>query len=65
MLTKEGIEALDPQGEPFDPNLHEALSMIENPDLEPNSVMTVIQKGYRLNERLVRPAKVMVSKAPS
>ena len=65
VLTKEGIEALDPQGEPFDPNLHEALSMIENPDLEPNSVMTVIQKGYRLNERLVRPAKVMVSKAPS
>ena len=39
--------------------------MIENPDLEPNSVMTVIQKGYRLNERLVRPAKVMVSKASS
>ena len=45
VLTKEGIEALDPQGEPFDPNLHEALSMIENPDLEPNSVMTVIQKA--------------------
>ena len=65
VLTREGIEALDPEGEPFDPNLHEALSMIENPDLEPNSVMTVIQKGYRLNERLVRPAKVMVSKAPS
>ena len=65
VLTKEGMEALDPLGEPFDPNLHEALSMIENPDLEPNSVMTVIQKGYRLNERLVRPAKVMVSKAPS
>lgn len=65
VLTKEGIEALDPEGEPFDPNLHEALSMIENPDLEPNSVMTVIQKGYRLNERLVRPAKVMVSKALS
>ena len=65
VLTKEGIEALDPLGEPFDPNLHEALSMIENPDLEPNSVMTVIQKGYRLNERLVRPAMVMVSKASS
>ena len=65
VLTREGVEALDPLGEPFDPNLHEALSMIENPDLEPNSVMTVIQKGYRLNERLVRPAKVMVSKAVS
>ena len=65
VLTREGVEALDPLGEPFDPNLHEALSMIENPDLEPNSVMTVIQKGYRLNERLVRPAKVMVSKSTS
>ena len=65
VLTREGVEALDPLGEPFDPNLHEALSMIENPDLEPNSVMTVIQKGYRLNERLVRPAKVMVSKSAS
>jgi molecular chaperone GrpE len=65
VLTREGVEALDPLGEPFDPNLHEALSMIENPDLEPNSVMAVIQKGYRLNERLVRPAKVMVSKSTS
>lgn len=65
VLTREGVEALDPLGEPFDPNLHEALSMIENPDLEPNSVMTVIQKGYRLNDRLVRPAKVMVSKSAS
>jgi molecular chaperone GrpE len=65
VLTREGVEALDPLGEPFDPNLHEALSMIENPDLEPNSVMAVIQKGYRLNERLVRPAKVMVSKSAS
>ena len=65
VLTREGVEALDPLGEPFDPNLHEALSMIENPDVEPNSVMTVIQKGYRLNERLVRPAKVMVSKSAS
>jgi len=65
VLTREGVEVLDPLGEPFDPNLHEALSMIENPDLEPNSVMTVIQKGYRLNERLVRPAKVMVSKSAS
>ena len=65
VLTKEGIEVVDPLGQPFDPNVHEALSMIENPDMEPNSVMAVIQKGYRLHERLVRPAIVMVSKAPA
>ena len=65
VLTKEGIEVVDPLGQPFDPNVHEALSMIENPDMETNSVMAVIQKGYRLHERLVRPARVMVSKAPA
>ena len=65
VLTKEGIEVVDPLGQPFDPNVHEALSMIENPDMEPNSVMAVIQKGYRLHERLVRPAMVMVSKSPA
>jgi len=65
VLEKEGIEVVDPLGQPFDPNVHEALSLIENPDMEPNSVMAVIQKGYRLRERLVRPAMVMVSKAPA
>ena len=64
VLEKEGIVVVDPLGTPFDPNLHEALSLIENPDLEPNSVMAVIQKGYQLHDRLVRPAMVMVSKAP-
>ena len=64
VLEKEGIVVVDPLGTPFDPNLHEALSLIENPDLEPNSVMAVIQKGYQLHERLVRPAMVMVSRAP-
>ena len=64
VLEKEGIVVVDPLGTPFDPILHEALSLIENPDLEPNSVMAVIQKGYQLHERLVRPAMVMVSKAP-
>jgi len=61
-LGKEGVVAVDPQGEPFDPNLHQALSMIENPDVEPNSVVVVVQKGYTLKSRLVRPAMVMVSK---
>ena len=57
------IEAVNPAGEPFDPQLHQAMSMIENPDCEPNTVLNVIQKGYSLNGRLLRPAMVMVSKA--
>ncbi|MEL7044079.1 MAG: nucleotide exchange factor GrpE [Pseudomonadota bacterium] len=62
-LQKFQIEALDPAGEPFDPELHQAMSMVENPDAEPNTVLAVMQKGYTLNGRLVRPAMVMVSKA--
>ena len=61
-LRKFNIESVDPQGEPFDPNLHQAMSMIENNDVEPNSVIAVMQKGYTLNGRLLRPAMVMVSK---
>jgi len=63
VLKKEGLEMVDPAGEPFDPNLHQAMSMVENAEVEPNSVVAVIQKGYTLNGRLVRPAMVMVSKA--
>ncbi|GAB5413137.1 MAG: nucleotide exchange factor GrpE [Congregibacter sp.] len=63
-LKKFQIEAIDPHGEPFDPQLHQAMSMVESPDAEPNTVLTVMQKGYTLNGRLVRPAMVMVSKAP-
>jgi len=64
VLAKESVNVIDPTGEPFDPNLHEAMSMVENPDMEPNSVFAVVQKGYVLNDRLVRPAMVIVSKAP-
>ncbi len=64
-LAKNGIEQLDPLGEPFDPSQSEALAMVENPDAEPNSVMEVMQKGYALNGRLVRAAKVIVAKAPA
>ena len=64
VMGKFKIEVVDPQGEPFDPNLHQAMSMVENPDVEPNSVIAVVQKGYTLHGRLVRPAMVMVSKAP-
>jgi molecular chaperone GrpE len=61
-LAKFKIEAVDPQGEPFDPNLHQAMSMVENNEVEPNTVIAVMQKGYTLNGRLMRPAMVMVSK---
>ncbi|MDO8862592.1 nucleotide exchange factor GrpE [Haliea sp. E1-2-M8] len=64
-LRKFNIEPVDPEGEPFDPQLHQAMSLVENPDVEPNTVIAVMQKGYTLNARLVRPAMVMVSKAPS
>jgi len=62
-LKRAGVEAVDPQGEPFDPQLAQAMSMVPNPDVEPNTVIAVMQKGYTLNGRLVRPAMVMVSKA--
>ena len=62
-LAKHGIDQVDPMGEPFDPQLHQAMSMVPNPDVEPNSVMAVMQKGYRLHGRLVRPAMVVVSKS--
>ncbi|MCE8017466.1 nucleotide exchange factor GrpE [Halomonas sp. MCCC 1A17488] len=63
VLAKFGVERLDPAGEPFDPQYHEAMAMVPNPELEPNSVMEVVQKGYTLNGRLVRPAMVVVSQA--
>ncbi len=65
VLEREQVEVVDPLGEPFNPNEHEAMSMVENPEMEPNSVFAVMQKGYKLNSRLVRPAMVMVSKAPA
>lgn len=62
-LAKFNVEPLNPVGEPFDPQMHEAMSMVSAPDAEPNSVVAVMQKGYTLNDRLVRPAMVMVAKA--
>ena len=64
-LKKFHIVTVDPAGEPFDPQLHQAMSMVENGDVEPNTVIAVMQKGYTLNGRLVRPAMVMVSKSPA
>jgi molecular chaperone GrpE len=62
-LDKFGVKAVDPQDQPFNPDLHQAMSMQEVPDVAPNTVIAVMQKGYELNGRLIRPAMVMVSKA--
>lgn len=62
-LVRHKVEAIDPAGEPFNPEFHQAMSMVPNPDVEPNTVINVFQKGYTLNGRLVRPAMVVVSKA--
>ncbi|KPQ28645.1 MAG: molecular chaperone GrpE [Marinobacter excellens HL-55] len=64
-IKKFNVEQLNPVGEPFDPNQHEAMSMVPAPDAEPNSVVAVVQKGYLLNGRVVRPAMVVVAKAES
>lgn len=63
-IEKFGLTPLDPQGEAFNPELHQAMSMQESADHEPNTVMAVMQKGYQINGRLLRPAMVMVSRAP-
>lgn len=64
-LEKAGVNVVDPLGAPFDPRFHEAISMVENPEAEPGSVTQVVQKGYVLNERVVRAAMVIVAKAPT
>ena len=62
MLEKNGLQQIDPLGETFDPEKHQAISMIEAEGAESNSVIEVMQKGFLLNERLVRPAMVVVAK---
>jgi molecular chaperone GrpE len=64
VLAKYKVEQINPEGEPFDPQLHQAVGMVPNPDVEPNSVLHVAQKGYSLNGRVIRAAMVMVAKAP-
>lgn len=64
-FEKFGLEVIDPQGEMFNPEQHQAMSMQENESLPPNTVMAVMQKGYALNGRLLRPAMVMVSRSGS
>jgi molecular chaperone GrpE len=63
-FDKAGIKVIDPQGQPFDPAWHEAMVAQESRDQPANTVLSVIQKGYSLNGRLLRPARVVVSNAP-
>jgi molecular chaperone GrpE len=63
-LERFGISEVDPLGEPFDPELHQAISMQPSADAEPGSVLNVVQKGYALNGRLLRPAMVVVAAEP-
>lgn len=64
-LEKFGITEVDPQGERFNPDYHQAMSIQEHADVEPNTVVTVVQKGYLLHDRLIRPAMVIVSRVPA
>jgi len=61
VLRRFNVEVVDPAGEPFNPERHEAMAMVPNPDAAPNTIIEVFQKGYLLNDRLVRPAMVVVA----
>ena len=61
-LESNGISVIDPTGQPFNPEQHQAMTMVETGEYPPNTVVTVFQKGYRLGERVLRPALVSVAK---
>jgi len=63
-MEKYGVTEVYPEGEPFDPELHEAMTMQPSDTAEPDTVLTVVQRGYQLNGRLLRPARVIVAKEP-
>lgn len=63
VMERFGIVEIDPQGQRFNPEFHEAMSIQTRTDVEPNTVVTVVQKGYTLNDRLIRPAMVIVAQA--
>lgn len=64
VLEKQGVSQVDPKGQPFNPDFHEAVSMVPSADVPPNHVLNVMQKGYKLHDRLLRPAMVIVARAP-
>jgi molecular chaperone GrpE len=63
VMRDHGLKVIDPQGEPFNPELHQAMTVQPSDECEPNTVLEVLQKGFQLHERLIRPAMVVVSKA--
>jgi len=63
-FEKSGLSVIDPVGQPFNPEFHEAMATQPSPDQPPGSVLAVVQKGYMLNGRLLRPARVLVARAP-
>ena len=63
ILSKFNVQQVNPVGEPFDPQFHQAITMLVNPNVEPNTVLDVMQKGYTLHGRVIRPAMVVVSKS--
>jgi molecular chaperone GrpE len=64
IFERYGVETIDPLHAPFDPRRHEAIATRPEADLDPGTVVVVVQKGYRLNERLLRPARVVVAAPP-
>lgn len=62
ILNKFNVQQVNPVGEPFDPQVHQAITTVVNPNVEPNTVLDVMQKGYTLHGRVIRPAMVVVSK---
>ncbi|MFM2476339.1 nucleotide exchange factor GrpE [Celerinatantimonas sp. MCCC 1A17872] len=63
VVEKFGVQEVNPEGQPFDPAKHQAMGMQESEEVAPNTVLAVMQKGYELNGRLIRPAMVMIAKA--
>ena len=64
VLSDNDLEAIEPLGQPFDPEWHEAMTVLPSEEVEENTVLEVLQKGYRLHDRLIRPARVVVSRKP-
>ena len=64
VMQDHNLEVIDPLGQPFNPEFHEAVTVLPSADVEENTVIEVLQKGFRLHERLIRPAMVIVSKVP-
>jgi len=64
VMADNGLELIDPKGEPFDPELHEAMTVLPSADVHENTILEVLQKGFRLHDRLIRPARVVVSRKP-